>query len=124
LVLAGILLSTVSRAADYPGGGLAGHIAPEVLEFGEIRMTRADISDWLKRLRTTRRPQEQGIAVANLQNSAWMLLDVPAARPAAIELLDQWVLPNATLLRGLPRSSACSWENVIMGAYACYKKGQ
>jgi hypothetical protein len=51
-----------------------------------------------------------------------VLLDVPVAIPAAMELLNQWVVPNATLLRSLPRTSACSWENVIMGAYACYKK--
>jgi hypothetical protein len=126
LAFAGFLLGAVSHAADYPSGELAkflaGQIAPEVLEFGEIRMTRADISSWLKRLRTAQRPQARGIAVANLQNCAWVLLDVPAAIPSAMELLNQWVVPNATLLRSLPRTSACSWENVIMGAYACYKK--
>ena len=40
----------------------------------------------------------------------------------ALELLDQWVIPNATLMRAVPRTSACSWENVIQGAYACYQK--
>ena len=125
LAFAGLLLSAVSQAADSRGElarFLAGQIAPEVLEFGQIRMTRSDISSWLTKLRTTQRPQPRGIAVANLQNCAWVLLDVPAAKPAALELLDQWVLPNATLLRTLPRSSACSWENVMMGAYASYRK--
>jgi hypothetical protein len=102
---------------------LAGEIAPDVLEFGETRVTREDILNWLRRLRTSRQPKDRGIAVANLQNCAWVLLSVPATKPVAMELLDRWVLPNATLLRSLPRTSACSWENVMMGAYACYKKG-
>lgn len=121
-----LLLGPVSRATEYTRGPLAqflaGHIAPEVLEFGEIRITRTNISDWLRKVRTAQRPENRGIAVANLQNCAWVLLDLPSASPAAMELLDKWVLPNATLLRSLPRTSACSWENVIMGAYACYKK--
>ena len=85
-------------------------------------MTRADISQWLQKLRTARHPQERGTAVANLQNCAWVLLETPATTPAALELLNQWVVPNVTLLRSKPRTSACSWENVVQGAYACYKK--
>ena len=100
---------------------LAGQIAPEVHEFGKIRMTRADISQWLQKLRTAKHTQERGVAVANLQNCAWLLLDTPA-KAAALELLNQWVIPNAPQTRAIPRTSACSWENVIMGAYACYKK--
>ena len=115
-----------SRAADYSREALTqfltGQVAPEVLEFGEIRVTRADISGWLQKLRTAKQPKERGIAVANLQNCAWVLLDTPATIPAALELLNQWVMPNATLMRAIPRTSACSWENVIMGAYASYKK--
>jgi hypothetical protein len=49
-------------------------------------------------------------------------VSVPGAKPAAIELLNHWVLPNVTLLRSQPRTSACSYENVVMGAYACYKQ--
>jgi hypothetical protein len=119
-------LSGASRGADFSREALAqflaGEIAPTVLEFGEIRVTREDISNWLQRLRSARHPRDRGIAVANLQNCAWVLLSVPATKPVAMELLDRWVLPNATLLRSLPRTSACSWENVMMGAYACYKK--
>ena len=101
---------------------LAGQIAPEVHEFGEIRMTRADISQWLQKLRTDKQPQERGVAVANLQNCAWVLLNTPETIPVALELLNQWVIPNATQTRAIPRTSACSWENVMMGTYACYKK--
>ena len=131
LAVAGLLFGAESHATDYSKAELAkaelarflaGQIAPELLEFGQIRMTRSDISGWLKQLRTAQRSQPRGIAVANLQNCAWVLLDIPAANPAALELLDQWVLPNATLLRTLPRTSACSWENVMMGAYASYRK--
>jgi hypothetical protein len=126
LIIAGFLLTAISRAVEPPRQALsqflAGQIAPELQEFGQIRMTRADISEWLKKLRTARLPAERGIAVANLQNCAWVLLDLPATTPAALELLNQWVLPNAMLLRTLPRTSACSWENVMMGAYASYKK--
>ena len=126
VVLTGVLLAAISRASELPRQALsqflAGQIAPELHEFGEIRMTRADISQWLKKLRTASRPEERGVGVANLQNCAWVLLDVPAATPAALELLNQWVLPNAALMRAIPRTSACSWENVMMGAYACYKK--
>jgi hypothetical protein len=101
---------------------LAGQIAPNLHEFGEIRMTRADVSQWLQKLRTARQPQERGVAVANLQNCAWVLLDTPETVPVALEILNQWVMPNVTLLRSKPRTSACSWENVVQGAYACYKK--
>lgn len=126
LALAGLLLGSVFGADEHCEGKLTAflltQIAPEALEFGETRMTRANVLEWLKKLRTARRPQDRGIAVANLQNCAWALLNVPNARPAAIELLNQWVLPNATSLRSLPRTSACSWENVMHGAYASYKK--
>jgi hypothetical protein len=126
LLIAAALLTASARAAQPPNQALshflAGQIAPEVQEFGAIRLTRADISAWLNKLRTARLPAERGIAVANLQNCAWVLLEVPAATPVALELLNQWVLPNATLLRSLPGTSACSWENVMMGAYASYKK--
>ena len=85
-------------------------------------MTRADVSQWLQKLRTARQPQERGIAVANLQNCAWVLLDTPKTVPVALEILDHWVIPNATLMRAVPRTSACSWENTIQGAYASYQK--
>jgi hypothetical protein len=101
---------------------LAGQIAPDVHEFGEIRMSRADIAQWLQKLRTAKQPRERGVAVANLQNCAWVLLDTPATIPVALEILNQWVMPNATLMRSAPRTSACSWENTIQGAYASYQK--
>jgi hypothetical protein len=101
---------------------LAGRIAPEVSEFGEIRMTRQDVVLWTEKARTARQPRDIGIAIANLQNCAWNLLSVPETKPVALELLTQWVLPNVTLLRSLPRTSACSYENVVFGAYACYKQ--
>jgi hypothetical protein len=126
LIAAAILLTTVATRSQLPGQALsqflAGQIAPEIHEFGEIRMTRSDVSAWLAKLRAARTPLERGTAVANLQNCAWLLLDTPEAIPAALELLDRWVIPNATLLRSKPRTSACSWENVVQGAYACYKK--
>jgi hypothetical protein len=126
LFLPFLVLSPTSRAADHSQEPLtqflAGEIAPEVAEFGETRLTRQDILAWLKKLRTGQRPQDRGIAVANLQNCAWVLVDAPVTRPVALALLDKCVLPNATLLRSLPRTNACSWENVIMGAYACYKQ--
>jgi hypothetical protein len=122
----GVLLTALAGRTELAGQVLnqflANQIAPEVQEFGEIRITRADISQWLQRLRTAKQPQERGVAVANLQNCAWVLLDTPETKPVALELLDQWVLPNATLMRAIARTSACSWENVTMGAYACYEK--
>ena len=69
---------------------LAGQIAPDRHEFGEIRMTRADISQWLQKLRTAKQPQERGVAVSNLQNCAWVLLDTPPTVPVALEILNQW----------------------------------
>lgn len=101
---------------------LEGRTAPEVSEFGETRVTRNDVAAWMERARTARQPKERGVAIANLQNCAWVLLSVPEAKPAAIELLDRWVMPNVTWLRGLPRTSACSYENVVFGAYACYRQ--
>jgi hypothetical protein len=98
---------------------LAGRIAAEASEFGEIRMTRKDVATWMEKARTARLPHDRGIAIANLQNCAWVLLEVPGAKPAAIELLNQWVLPNVALLRSQLRTSACSYEHVVMGAYAC-----
>ena len=101
---------------------LTGRIAPEVTEFGEIRMTRNDVATWMEKARTARLPRDRGIAIANLQNCAWVLLAVPGAKAAALELLNLWVLPNVTLLRSQPRTSACSYENVVTGMYACYKQ--
>lgn len=101
---------------------LEGRIAPEVSEFGEGRVTRKDVAAWMEKARTARQARDRGIAIANLQNCAWALLSVPEAKPAAIELLDQWVMPYVASLRGLPRTSACSYENVVFGAYACYQE--
>ena len=53
-------------------------------------MSRADISQWLHKLRTAKQPRERGVAVANLQNCAWVLLDTPATIPVALEILNQW----------------------------------
>ena len=69
---------------------LAGQIAPDRHEFGEIRMTRAGVSQWLQKLRTAKQPQERGVAVSNLQNCAWVLLDTPQTVPMALEILNQW----------------------------------
>ena len=44
-----------------------------------------------------KQPQERGVAVSNLQNCAWVLLDTPQTVPVALEILNQWVMPNATL---------------------------
>jgi hypothetical protein len=76
-------------------------------------MTRKDVASWMEKARRARLPHDRGIAIANLQNCAWVLLGVPGAKPAAIELLNQWVLPNVTLLRSQPRTSACSYEHVV-----------
>ena len=77
----GVLLTAIAGRSELAGQALnqflAGQIAPEVHEFGEIRMTRADISGWLQKLRTAKQPQERGVAVANLQNCAWVLLEFP-----------------------------------------------
>ncbi len=99
-IVMGVLLTAIAGRSELAGQALnqflADQIAPEVHEFGEIRITRADISQWLQRLRTAKQPQERGVAVANLQNCAWVLLDTPETRPVALELLDRWVIPNAT----------------------------
>jgi hypothetical protein len=125
-ILVSILLTVIPGRSELPNQALnqflAGQIAPDRHGFGEIRMTRADVAQWLQKLRTARQPQERGIAVANLQNCAWVLLDTPETLPVALEILNQWVVPNATLMRALPRNSACSWENTIQGAYASYQK--
>ena len=126
LSVAGLWLLAPSGLAEVSNGALAdfltGRIAPEVSEFGEIRMTRKDVATWIEKARTARQPRDRGIAIANLQNCAWVLLSVPDAKPAALELLNQWVVPNVTMLRNLPRTSACSYENVVTGAYASYKQ--
>ena len=126
LSVAGLWLLAPSGLAGVSNGALAdfltGRIAPGVSEFGEIRMTRKDVATWIEKARTARQPRDRGIAIANLQNCAWVLLSVPDAKPAALELLNQWVVPNVTMLRNLPRTSACSYENVVTGAYASYKQ--
>ena len=126
LSVAGILLFVPSGAAEFSNVALtdflAGRVAPEVSEFGEIRMTRKDVATWMEKARTARQPRDRGIAIANLQNCAWVLLSVPGAKPAALELLNLWVMPNVTSLRSQPRTSACSYENVVTGAYASYRQ--
>ena len=126
LAVAGLWFFVLWARAEFPSGALteflAGRIAPEASEFGEIRMTRKDVAAWMEKARTARLPHDRGIAIANLQNCAWVLVTVPGAKPAAIELLNQWVLPNVTVLRSQRRTSACSYEHVVMGAYACYKQ--
>jgi hypothetical protein len=125
-ILLSILLTSFPGRSELPNQVLnqflAGQIAPDRHQFGEIRMTRADVSQWLQKLRTAKQPQERGVAVSNLQNCAWVLLDTPQTVPVALEILNQWVMPNATLVRAVPRTSACSWENTIQGAYASYQK--
>ena len=127
VVAAGFLLGALdSSEGQSPSGGLgdflAGRVAAETDEFGKTRLTRKELTGWLEKARTSRRVEDRGVAIANLQNSAWILLGVPGAKPAALELLNLWVMPNASVLRGLPRTSACSWENVVLGAYASYKQ--
>ena len=80
------------------------------------------LSYWLRQSKTASRVDDRGIAIGNLQFIAWQLLDIPDATPVALELLDGRVLPNGVLLRSQPKTSACSWENVFLGAYACYKR--
>jgi hypothetical protein len=124
--VAGLWLVVFSAEAGFSNGELSaflsGQIAPEATEFGEIRMTRKEVADWMQEARSARLPGERALAIANLQNCAWVLLSVPGANRAALELLNQWVLPQVTLLRSQPRTSACSYEHVVMGAYACYKQ--
>ena len=127
VVAAGFLLGALdSSEGQSPSGGLgdflAGRVAAETDEFGKTRLTRKEVASWLEKARTSRRVEDRGVAIANLQNCAWILLGVPGAKPAALELLNLWVMPNASVLRGLPRTSACSWENVVLGAYASYKQ--
>ena len=127
VVAAGFLLGALdSSEGQSPSGGLgdflAGRVAAETDEFGKTRLTRMELAGWLEKARTSRRVEDRGVAIANLQNCAWILLGVPGAKPAALELLNLWVMPNASVLRGLPRTSACSWENVVLGAYASYKQ--
>ena len=78
LVGASLLFAAASVLAEFSTGALAdfltGRIAPEVSEFGEIRMTREDVAGWLEKARTAPLPQDRGIAIANLQNCAWVLL--------------------------------------------------
>ena len=94
-ILISVLLTVSPARSELPNQALnqflAGQIAPDRHEFGEIQMTRADVAQWLQQLRTARQPQERGIAVANLQNCAWVLLDAPETLPVALELLNQWV---------------------------------
>jgi hypothetical protein len=127
LLAVGVLFGVLDPSeGQSPAGGLgdllAGRVAPETEEFGKTRLTRKELGDWLERARTWRRVEDRGVAIANLQNCAWVLLGVAGAKPAALELLNLWVMPNASLLRSMPRTSACSWENVVLGAYACYKQ--
>jgi hypothetical protein len=126
LILVSVLLTIIPGRSEVSNQALsrflAGQIAPDRQEFGEILMTRADVSQWLQKLRTAKQPQDRGIAVANLQNCAWVLLDTPETAPVALDILNLWVVPNATLMRAVPRTSACSWENTIQGAYASYQK--
>jgi hypothetical protein len=126
LAVAAVCGFAPSAEADFSNRALRdfleGRIAPEVSEFGETRLTRKDVASWMEKARTARQPRDRGIAIANLQNCAWVLLSVPEAKPVAIELLDQWVMPYVPLLRSLPRASACSYENVVFGAYACYRQ--
>ena len=93
-VLAGVLLTAIPGRSELSNQVLnqflAGQIAPDVHEFGEIRMSRADIAQWLQKLRTAKQPQERGVAVSNLQNCAWVLLDTPQTVPVALEILNQW----------------------------------
>jgi hypothetical protein len=93
-ILLSILLTSFPGRSELPNQVLnqflAGQIAPDRHEFGEIRMTRADVSQWLQKLRTAKQPQERGVAVSNLQNCAWVLLDTPQTVPVALEILNQW----------------------------------
>ncbi|MGA7213262.1 MAG: hypothetical protein WBX20_03560, partial [Terrimicrobiaceae bacterium] len=124
LSAAGLWLLLPSELAEFSSGALTdflpGRIAPEVSESGEIRMTRKDVATWMEKARTARQPRDRGIAIANLQNCAWVLLSIPGAKPAALELLNLWVMPNVTSLRSQPRTS--SYENVVTGAYASYRQ--
>jgi hypothetical protein len=49
---------------------LASRIAPEVTEFGEIKMTGQDVLAWMQKARTARQARDRGDAIANLQNCA------------------------------------------------------
>ena len=98
---------------------LGGETAPEVREFGSF--SREAIASLLQKLRRVA-GKERAMAVGNLQHCAWIMLDTPAAVPAAIELLDVWIVPQVGCLRSLPGTSGCSWERVVSRAYASYKK--
>ena len=92
-VLAGVLLTAIPGRSELSSQALnrflAGQIAPDVHEFGEIRMSRADIAQRLQKLRTAKKPRERGVAVANLQNCAGCF-SYSADHSVALEILNQW----------------------------------
>jgi hypothetical protein len=56
LLGASLWFAAASVRAEFPTSALTdfltGRIAPEVSEFGEIRMTREDVAGWLEKART------------------------------------------------------------------------
>lgn len=118
--LVAILVTALSAAAGLERESpldafMKGRLCPDQ------QVLREKLSHWIKKADAIGL-EDRGVAIANLQYLAWLLLDVPDGPPVAVELLDKWVLPNEAMLRKQPKTSACSWESVLFGAYACYAR--
>ena len=94
-ILLSILLTSFSGRSELPNQVLnqflAGQIAPDRHEFGEIRMTRAVFRSGYKSSERRSNPKSAMSLFPIFRTAPGCFLDTPQPVPVALEILNQWV---------------------------------
>jgi hypothetical protein len=80
------------------------------------------IPRWTKLLKEGKPDKERAIAVGNLAGVADSMANVPEAQAAAMELMDQHVMPNVAVTKRVDRTLFCSWRGTLLDCVNVYKK--
>ncbi len=80
------------------------------------------IPRWQKQLKEAKTDTDRAIAVGNLEITAARMATLPVAQAAAMELMDQHVMPNVEVTKSVDRTLFCSWRRLMLDCANVYKK--
>ncbi len=121
-----MLAATIFSISAYAQGGeledyIANPPAIQKASWGKKDAPSVRIPLYQKRFLDAATDDEKGIAVANLALIARRMSHHALARPAARELLEEWVMPNLKYTEEFRSSSGCSWRNTMLHCLTAYE---